>query len=89
MTKTILLELLDSSLENIKDDTHYFTMTAKKDSLIWKEVIMGVSCDNLGLGYISARLKVAQLSFLMQLNSQLTQLTQLRITNNEQGYKIN
>ena len=70
MTKTILLELLDSSLENIKDDTHYFTMTAKKDR---KEVIMGVSCDNLGLGYISARLILAQLSFVQFSNTiQLT-----------------
>ena len=85
MTKTILLELLDSSLENIKDDTHYFTMTAKKDSLIWKEVIMGVSCDNLGLGYISARLKVAQLSFAQFSNTtQLTTDTTNATKNNEQ-----
>ena len=46
---TILQDLkedTDIDLENIvyyKDDTHYFVMTAKKDSLLRKGVLMSVS----------------------------------------------
>lgn len=41
-----LKEDTDIDLENIvyyKDDTHYFVMTAKKDSLLRKGVLMAVS----------------------------------------------
>lgn len=41
-----LLDLVGIDLENIvyyKDDTHYFVMTAKKQSLLEKGVILHVS----------------------------------------------
>lgn len=44
-----LLDLVGIDLENIvyyKDDTHYFVMTAKKQSLLEKGVILHVSNQN-------------------------------------------
>ena len=46
-----LKEDTDIDLENIvyyKDDTHYFVMTAKKDSLLRKGVLLAVSHNKLG-----------------------------------------
>lgn len=50
-----LLDLVGIDLENIvyyKDDTHYFVMTAKKQSLLEKGVILHVSDQSLDLIYV-------------------------------------
>lgn len=62
-----MLTFLGIDLENIvyyKDNTHYFVMTAKKQSLLDKGVIINVSLANSNLRIV---LMHQYLSFLYQL----------------------